>query len=122
MPEVAAESELRQSEKEGREIDQGILCNQLLADPESGLHLCHAMLLPREESPEALAKFLRDGSLDLGGARVERHGKAAGILVHSATLVPMLRDLGYSFMALGSDGGAARTGLLGFAATLKGKA
>ena len=79
--EVAAESELRQSEKEGREIDQGILCNQLLADPESGLHLCHAMLLPREESPEALAKFLRDGSLDLGGARVERHGKAAGLLL-----------------------------------------
>ena len=79
--EVAAESELRQSEKEGREIDQGILCNQLLADPESGLHLCHAMLLPREESPEALAKFLRDGSLDLGGARVERHGKAAVLLL-----------------------------------------
>lgn len=79
--EVAAESELRQADKEGREIDQGILCNQLLADPESGLHLCHAMLLPREESPEALAKFLRDGSLDLGGARVERHGKAAVLVL-----------------------------------------
>jgi thioesterase DpgC len=79
--EVAAESELRQSEKEGREIDQGILCNQILADPEAGMHLCHAMLLPREESAEALAKFLRDGSLDLGGARVERHGKAAVLLL-----------------------------------------
>jgi thioesterase DpgC len=80
--EVAAESELRQSEKEGREIDQGILCNQLLADAEAGTHLCHAMLLPREESAEALARFLRDGALDLGGARVERHGRAA-VLVHS---------------------------------------
>ena len=79
--EVAAEAELRQSEKDGCEIDQGILCNQFLADPECGLHLCHAMLLPREESAEALAKFLRDGRLDLGFARVERQGKAAVLLL-----------------------------------------
>jgi len=79
--EVLAEAELRQSEKDGCEIDQGILCNQFLADPDCGLHLCHAMLLPREESAEALAKFLRDGRLDLGFARVERQGKAAVLLL-----------------------------------------
>ena len=79
--EVDAESALRQSEKTGREIDQGILCNQFLADPECGLHLCHAMLLPREESAEALAKFQRDGKLDLGGARVERQGNAAVLVL-----------------------------------------
>ncbi len=79
--EVAAEAELRQAEKDGREIDQGIFCNQLLANPECGMHLCHAMLLPREESPEALARFLRDGRLDLGGARVERHGKCAVLVL-----------------------------------------
>lgn len=79
--EVEAESALRQSEKEGREVDQGILCNQFLADPECGMHLCHAMLLPREESTEALAKFLRDGRLDLGTAKVERQGKAAVLLL-----------------------------------------
>jgi thioesterase DpgC len=78
---VANEAELRQSEKEGWEIDQGILCNQFLTDPQSGLHLCHAMLLPREESADALAKFLRDGKLDLGTARVERQGKAAVLLL-----------------------------------------
>ena len=39
------------------------------------------MLLPREESTEALAKFLRDGQLDLGFARVERQGKAAVLLL-----------------------------------------
>ncbi len=78
---VAAEAELRQSEKDGVEIDQGILCNQFLADPECGLHLCHAMLLPRAESAEALAKFQRDGTLDLGYARVERQGKAAVLLL-----------------------------------------
>ena len=79
--EVDAESELRQADKAGVEIDQGILCNQFLADPDCGRHLCHAMLLPREESTEALAKFRRDGRLDLGTARVERHGKAAVLLL-----------------------------------------
>jgi thioesterase DpgC len=79
--EVAAEAELRQADKDGCEIDQGILCNQFLADPECGLHLCHAMLLPREESADALAKFQRDGRLDLGYARVERQGKAAVLLL-----------------------------------------
>lgn len=78
---VAAESELRQSEKEGVEIDQGILFNQFLADPVCGLHLCHTMLLPREESADALAKFLRDGRLDLGTAKVERQGKAVVLLL-----------------------------------------
>jgi thioesterase DpgC len=78
---VAAEADLRQSEKDGCEIDQGILLNQFLAHPECGLHLCHAMLLPREESAEALAKFLCDGHLDLGFARVERQGKAAVLLL-----------------------------------------
>lgn len=79
--EVAAEAQLRQSEKEGVEVDQGILCNQFLADPACGLHLCHAMLLPREESADSLAKFLRDGRLDLGTAKVERQGKAAVLLL-----------------------------------------
>ena len=68
-------------DKDGCEIDQGILFNQFLADPVCGLHLCHAMLLPREESTEALAKFLRDGKLDLGFAKVERQGKAAVLLL-----------------------------------------
>jgi 4-hydroxy-2-oxoheptanedioate aldolase len=50
-----------------------------------------------------------------------KHGKAAGILVHNNALVPKMRDLGYTFTALGSDGGGVRAGLLGFLAALKGK-
>ena len=34
----------------------------------------------------------------------QKHGKAAGILVHSPALVPMVLELGYTFTALGSDG------------------
>lgn len=78
---VDAESEKKQADKDGVEIDQGILFNQFLANPDCGRHLCHAMLLPREESAEALAKFRRDGKLDLGTARVERQGKAAVLLL-----------------------------------------
>ena len=51
----------------------------------------------------------------------KKHGKAAGILVHNDKLVPKVRDLGYTFVALGSDGGGVRTSLLGFAAALKAK-
>lgn len=51
----------------------------------------------------------------------KKHGKAAGILVHNNALVPKVRDLGYTFTALGSDGGGVRAGLLGFVAALKGK-
>jgi 4-hydroxy-2-oxoheptanedioate aldolase len=48
-----------------------------------------------------------------------KHGKAAGVLVHIPALVPKFRDLGYTFVALGSDGGGVRTALMGFVATLK---
>jgi 2-keto-3-deoxy-L-rhamnonate aldolase RhmA len=51
----------------------------------------------------------------------KKHGKAAGILVHNASLVPKVKELGYTFTAFGSDGGAVRSGLLGLVATLKGK-
>ncbi len=51
----------------------------------------------------------------------KKHGKAAGILVHNAALVPICRELGYTFVALGSDGGAVRTGLIGLVASLRGK-
>jgi len=51
----------------------------------------------------------------------QRHGKAAGILVHIPTLVPKVRELGYTFTAFGSDGGAVRAGLLGLVATLRGR-
>lgn len=49
------------------------------------------------------------------------HGKAAGILVHNPALVPLCREWGYSFVALGSDGGALRAGLQSILATLRGQ-
>lgn len=54
-------------------------------------------------------------------AAAKQHGKAAGILVHAPALVPVCRELGYTFVALGSDGGAARAGLAAYVAALKAK-
>jgi (3,5-dihydroxyphenyl)acetyl-CoA 1,2-dioxygenase len=74
--EIAAEAGLLQRDKKGLEIDQGILLSYILGDERAGTHLCHAMLLPRADSREPLAKFTRDGVLDLGPAKLERRGRA----------------------------------------------
>ena len=71
------ESGIAQGDKDGLEVDQGIFLSQVLGDPAAGMHLCHAMLLPRAESKELLGGFARSGKIDLDGARLERHGKAS---------------------------------------------
>jgi (3,5-dihydroxyphenyl)acetyl-CoA 1,2-dioxygenase len=73
---VAAEAELLQRDKDGVEIDQGIFLAHVLASETAGRHLCHAMLLPRAETPGLLKKLETDGRIDLGPAQVERRGKA----------------------------------------------
>ena len=74
---VNAEAELMQSEKDGVEVDQGIFLSHVLADAGNGMHLCHAMLLPKPQSDELAMRFLKDGLVDLGPARIERKGQAA---------------------------------------------
>ncbi len=74
--EVEAEAQRDQRDKDGVEVDQGIFLAHVLARETPGLHLCHAMLLPRPESAELAVRFARDGVLDLSAARLERRGKA----------------------------------------------
>lgn len=74
---VSQESTLVQADKDGHEIDQGLFFNQVLADRECGLHLCHAMLLPKAEALGHLDQLTRDGRVDLEHASVERRGKAS---------------------------------------------
>ncbi len=54
-------------------------------------------------------------------AAARQHGKAAGILVHNNALVAKCREWGFTFVSLGSDGGALRTGLQQNLAVLRGK-
>jgi thioesterase DpgC len=73
---VAGEAALPQADKDGVEIDQGIFLAHVLADEACGLHLCHAMLLPRRETGELAYRFAAAGTLDLGTVRLDRRGKA----------------------------------------------
>ena len=74
--EVAAEAALDQRDKDGAEIDQGLFIAHVLAGEPTGRHLCHAMLLPRQDSAEYIAKFAADGTLDLGATRLHREGRS----------------------------------------------
>jgi enoyl-CoA hydratase/carnithine racemase len=80
---VARESGLAQRDKDGIEIDQGILLARILADPVAGAHLCHAMLLPRPEALARLPEFAASGAVDLGAATVTRTGKAAAVVLRN---------------------------------------
>lgn len=77
----AAETKLKTGDKPGLEIQQGIFLSKVLADRRAGSHLCHAMLLPKPDSAEALAKFARDGALDFGRVRIHRRGAASVITI-----------------------------------------
>jgi thioesterase DpgC len=74
---LAGESGLSQRDKDGAEIDQGLFLSHVLADAACGMHLCHAMLLPRSEVEEQSRRFAKTGKLTLDGAIIERRGKAA---------------------------------------------
>jgi thioesterase DpgC len=74
---VAAEDGLLQGQKAGLEIDQGILLSAWLRSEQAGRHLCHAMLLPRDETVELLPKYAKQGRAEFPGASIERRGKAA---------------------------------------------
>src|SRR5262249_14807482 len=73
---------LPQRQREGVALDQGIFIAEILRNQRAGTHLIQAMLRPKEESLERLRVFQRDGIVDLGAARVERHG-AVGYLYHA---------------------------------------
>jgi len=74
---LKAEAGLAQRDKKGLEKAQGEFLAQILGDPVAGAHLCHAMLLRREDSREKFSEFDRRGEIELGGVHLARHGKAA---------------------------------------------
>jgi (3,5-dihydroxyphenyl)acetyl-CoA 1,2-dioxygenase len=74
---VAAEAGKLQADKDGIEVDQGIFFAHILARPEPGMHFCHAMLLPKEESRARLPELAAKGAIDFGTAAIARRGKAS---------------------------------------------
>jgi len=80
---LARENDLQQKDKDGLEIDQGIFLSHVLGHAACGLHLCHAMLLPRAETAEYSRRFDQSGKIELAGATLERRGKAALITMRN---------------------------------------
>jgi thioesterase DpgC len=74
---LAAEHALALKEKEGLEVDHGILLAHVLTHPEIGRHLCQAMLLPRAETRDLLPRLAAGRPIDLGAAQLSRMGKAS---------------------------------------------
>jgi (3,5-dihydroxyphenyl)acetyl-CoA 1,2-dioxygenase len=74
---LEAEARLPLRDKHRAELKQGIFLSEILADAEAGTHLCHTMLLPREDSGTHLDKYKRTGALDLGTVHLQRRGKAS---------------------------------------------
>src|SRR5271156_6362223 len=77
VAQLARENTRAQRDKDGFEIDQGLFLSHVLTHPACGMHLCHAMLVPRPEALEAQHFFAERGTLAFEGATLERRGKAA---------------------------------------------
>lgn len=100
---VAAEAALDQRDKDGVEIDQGLFTSRVLADERAGLHLCHAMLLPRADSAEPAARLASEGALDLGAVRLERHGRAIHLIAANPRFLNAEDDTTLDSMEIATD-------------------
>jgi thioesterase DpgC len=94
---------MKQSAKEGRELDQGLFLAQVLADERCGLHLIHAMLKPKREALDRLAEFRKTGFADLGEAKVERKGKVGHVTLTNPKFLNAEDDRATAALETGVD-------------------
>jgi thioesterase DpgC len=80
---LSRDDALPQKDKDGFEVDQGIFLSRVLGHQQCGMHLCHAMLLPRAETAEHSRRFRQNGKIELAGATLERRGKAAQVTMRN---------------------------------------
>jgi thioesterase DpgC len=81
--EIDTERERPQKDKAGLEIRQGEFVAEVLARPELGRHLLHAMSQPRPEAVAESVNFRRTGCIDLGPMRVERHDRVGHVVIQN---------------------------------------
>jgi thioesterase DpgC len=81
--ELAREAALKQADKDGIEVDQGLFVARLMRHEPLAQHLCHAMMLPLPDSLERLAEFQRSGRMDLGKATIERRGAISTVTMRN---------------------------------------
>jgi len=101
--ELAAQTGLLQSEKDGIEIDQGIFLARVLACETPGRHLCHAMLLPRPETAQRLDELSAKGRVAFDTVAVERRGKASVVTASNARFLNAEDDTTLDAMEIAVD-------------------
>jgi len=77
--EMEPERARKLADKQGLELAQGLLLAEILAIPRIGRHLVESMLHPTQLALDHLDELRSAGAIDLGGARLTRHGRA-GVL------------------------------------------
>jgi len=77
--EMEPERARKLADKEGLELAQGLLIAEFLQVPRTGRHLVESMLHPTRLALDHLDELRASGTVDLGHARVTRHGRA-GVL------------------------------------------
>jgi (3,5-dihydroxyphenyl)acetyl-CoA 1,2-dioxygenase len=77
LPSAEADAGLPLKEKKGLERAQGQFLAEILGNPVAGTHLCHAMLLPLQQSKQKLKEYEQQGELRLDGVHLKRHDKAS---------------------------------------------
>jgi (3,5-dihydroxyphenyl)acetyl-CoA 1,2-dioxygenase len=100
---IDAERELPQREKHGLEIDQGIFVAHVLARPDTGFHLMHAMSQPRAEALALLDTFQGTGSVDLGPMRVDRHDTVGTVTIQNHAFLNSEDDISTGAMEIAID-------------------
>src|SRR6516162_4467531 len=80
---LSRDNALLQKDKDGFEIDQGVFLSRVLGHQRCGMHLCHAMLLPRAETAELSRRFRLSEKIEFPGATLERRGKAARVTMRN---------------------------------------
>lgn len=100
---LAREGQARQADKDGLEVDHGIFLAHLLGREASGLHLCHAMLLPRDDTAACLKDFAARGHVDLGPVRLERQGRAVHLTTSNPRVLNAEDDTTLEAMELAVD-------------------
>ncbi|MEH1124126.1 enoyl-CoA hydratase/isomerase family protein [Micromonospora sp. CPCC 206061] len=80
---LAIEAGRPQRDKEGYEIDLGMVAASWLRSDRVGPHLVHAMLQPTAAARELLAEFRRDGQVDLGTVMVARDGHVGHVTIRN---------------------------------------
>jgi (3,5-dihydroxyphenyl)acetyl-CoA 1,2-dioxygenase len=100
---LAAEIDTPQKDKDGLEIEQGIFISHMLAQERAGRHLCHAMLLQHPRTKEALARFEKNGALDLDTVRLERRGRAVHVTMSNPRYLNAEDQSTIDAMEIGAD-------------------